>query len=739
MLEILQQRISSVTKGIALMALSGLAITVCSFEAHGETKTFEIDGVLWEVLLDGDHSELVKVQADEKQVIVVPSQFDGMPLTIIGGAAFNSNKSITSISLPPSLRVIGEASFSGCTGLTDVKIPEGVLTIDAYAFRECDNLKTIVVPASVESIGSGAFGYCCNLTSVTFLGDVPILGDDDFGYLSEDLFEGTPANMKIHVKKSTSGWVQWHNRSVYYDASDSDGTGDDADHDVPEWRYENDDGYAILTEDMQTGEPSISRHTKGTVTIPAEIDGMPVVEVSAYAFRGCQGVTEILVDPDSAFFVSVDGVLYDADMKTLIRCPQKKTSVTVPEGVRKIANGAFGGCEDLTSVSLPNSVEHIGKDAFYGCISLRQITIPASVSVMDSCCLGGCMNLRAVNFEGNAPDVRCLISYRMQNCKYDNYGRQLFYVEVSSPDGSRRIINETMASGEYRQVYTDEGCYTYSASYCSVFEYETVYMAWYDDNLNYDISGCPDGSGVLTNSHPFAIFDNSDNWSVGEYARTSPQVASYAKRGTCGWNSTNPLVDPEFWCGRAIVFTDSGYGQGESKDSPDTSSGNVITLLTTNIVIHYIMQSAQSTIVAPVSDDVGIVNVITEISGGNVAIPESWADNFPNFTAKYGSDFTQALTKLSGKRDASGNQMFVWQDYVAGTDPTNEKDVFRASITMSDGMPVISYTPELGEAEATKRKYTVWGKVRLQDSAWVQIEGGDEPNYNFFKVSVEMR
>ena len=61
---------------------------------------------------------------------------------------------------------------------------------------------------------------------------------------------------------------------------------------------------------------------------------------------------------------------------------------------------------------------------------------------------------------------------------------------------------------------------------------------------------------------------------------------------------------------------------------------------------------------------------------------------------------------------AAGNSLQVWQDYVAGTDPTDENDLFRATIDMSGGTPVVSWTP---------------------------VPSGWESNYNFFKVRVQMK
>ena len=40
------------------------------------------------------------------------------------------------------------------------------------------------------------------------------------------------------------------------------------------------------------------------------------------------------------------------------------SSITIPNSVTNIGNGAFGGCTSLTNVTIPNSVTSIGDDAF---------------------------------------------------------------------------------------------------------------------------------------------------------------------------------------------------------------------------------------------------------------------------------------------------------------------------------------------------------------------------------------
>ena len=135
----------------------------------------------------------------------------------------------------------------------------------------------------------------------------------------------------------------------------------------------------------------------------------------------------------------------------------------------------------------------------------------------------------------------------------------------------------------------------------------------------------------------------------------------------------------------------------------------------------------------------GFVVVITEIAGGATAVPDSWPSRFPAYAEKFGGDFAASLTKPTGKKDAAGNALQVWQDYVAGTDPTDLNDVFRATIDMSGGTPVVSWTPVLPAAEAAKRTYTILGRKSLLSGDWTPVPSGQEANYNFFKVRVAMK
>ena len=81
----------------------------------------------------------------------------------------------------------------------------------------------------------------------------------------------------------------------------------------------------------------------------------------------------------------------------------------------------------------------------------------------------------------------------------------------------------------------------------------------------------------------------------------------------------------------------------------------------------------------------------------------------------------------------------MWQDYVAGTDPTDVNDVFRATITVNGNTPVVSWTPVLSATESAKRSYTILGRQSLLTGDWEVVPSGQESNYNFFKVRVQMK
>ena len=107
--------------------------------------------------------------------------FDGV-VTTIGYCAFDGTNSasisntLTSVTIPGSVKTIGNSAFNNCYSLTSVTIPDSVTTIGDWAFRNCKSLTSVTIPDSVTTIREGAFNYCTSLTSVTIPDSVTEIG-----------------------------------------------------------------------------------------------------------------------------------------------------------------------------------------------------------------------------------------------------------------------------------------------------------------------------------------------------------------------------------------------------------------------------------------------------------------------------------------------------------------------------------------------------------------------------------
>ena len=98
----------------------------------------------------------------------------------IGSSAFEGCSSLTSISIPDSVRWIQNMAFEGCSSLTSISIPDSVTKIEFGAFHGCSSLTSISIPPSVRKIGEGAFSSCSSLTSISIPDSVTEIGEGAF-------------------------------------------------------------------------------------------------------------------------------------------------------------------------------------------------------------------------------------------------------------------------------------------------------------------------------------------------------------------------------------------------------------------------------------------------------------------------------------------------------------------------------------------------------------------------------
>ena len=142
-----------------------------------------------------------------------------------------------------------------------------------------------------------------------------------------------------------------------------------------------------------------------TINIPAQIQGLPVTSIRYNAFGDCSNLTNITVDSRNTAYASIDGVLFDKNIRTIISYPRGKTArtYTIPSSVTSIEYSAFYGCSSLASITIPSSVTDIGNYAFLNCSSLTSVTIPSSVTSIGEQAFTFCSSLTNITVDSRNP------------------------------------------------------------------------------------------------------------------------------------------------------------------------------------------------------------------------------------------------------------------------------------------------------------------------------------------------
>lgn len=127
-----------------------------------------------------------------------------------------------------------------------------------------------------------------------------------------------------------------------------------------------------------------------------------------------------------------------------------------------------------------------------------------------------------------------------------------------------------------------------------------------------------------------------------------------------------------------------------------------------------------------------------------VTVPASWVtevlvarygvETASAFRARFGENLAEALLRPTGKVDVDGTALTVWDDYVAGTDPTDLTSRLKMIIEVVDGNVRVSWEPNLNE-DGVMRVYTLYGRRDLGTGDW---EHPIKTTHKFFKVNVSM-
>ena len=345
---------------IALMLLPMLA----------SADAVEIDGIYYNLDTEAMTAEVTSNPDNYQGDVTIPESFEygGMTYSVIsiGEKAFYAT-GVTSIIIPNSVTNIGDEAFRSCRELTSVTIGNSVVSIGQYTFWGT-SLTSVTIPGSVTTIGEGAFIGNSRMTSIT-------VDESNTSYMSEDGVllskDGTELIVYPIAKAAT----------VY--------TIPDGVTSIGIMAFSNCNGLTSVT--IPNSVTSISDYAfyqcshLSSATIPNS-----VTSIGFAAFSGCYNLTSVTI-PDGAtsigsdVFVGTkwyknqnDGLLYLDNWLLGYKGKAPIGAITIADGTKGIAGGAFRNCNGMTSITIPGSVIFIGGYVFQWCGSLASITVDES-------------------------------------------------------------------------------------------------------------------------------------------------------------------------------------------------------------------------------------------------------------------------------------------------------------------------------------------------------------------------
>ena len=332
---------------------------------EGNAKYKSIDGILY----SADGKILVRCPVGRIGAVILTEGTEQ-----IGAQAFLDSK-IDSIIFPTTLKEIGLQSFYHCYKIKKLSFNEGLETIGRQAFNYCNHLTEVSFPSTLKSIGYSAFASCNIIGELILPDSLNSIGTRAFSYneIEKVYFGSGLSNVSKDAFKSNT-WRQFK----YIEVSDANPY------------YSSKDG--ILYNDTLTEIIIIPDGMSGEISIANTIEKFDSTLVNYH-----EKITGFNVEEGGKYITSEDGILYSADKKTLIRCPEgKQGDIYVVDGVETIGERAFYNCTAISKIHLPESLKKISSMSIYQC-SVTEINLPRNLSVVEEDGLFGCENLTTIN------------------------------------------------------------------------------------------------------------------------------------------------------------------------------------------------------------------------------------------------------------------------------------------------------------------------------------------------------
>lgn len=160
--------------------------------------------------------------------------------------------------------------------------------------------------------------------------------------------------------------------------------------------YEKADGAVTIT--------GVTDDLPESVTIPSEIDGLPVTKIAESAFAFHLTMTDVVI-PESVTEIG------DNAFKN---CWVLKSAV-LPDSLKVIPTSLFDKCEKLESVNIPSAVEKIGDRAFCRCEPIEEFNVPADLKDFGEDCFSGTNWMNAKRAETKFVTVNGVLLFGKDN------------------------------------------------------------------------------------------------------------------------------------------------------------------------------------------------------------------------------------------------------------------------------------------------------------------------------------
>ena len=286
--------------------------------------------------------------------IIIPSTYQGKPVTVLADSAFKDCRNLTGVVLPSTITAISYRAFFICNSLTNFVLHDNITNIDKWSFYQCTKLKNLIIPNSVEVIGSCAVAVA-NLESIS-------VESGNSKYDSRN-------NCNAVIETATNSLILSCENTVIPNT-------------VTSLYYGSFYGYHGTSIDIPNSVTKIENSAFSYSRITNLKIPSSIVDITPYAFSFCSYLDTIVVDEGNPQYDSrnnCNAIIESATNKLIVGTK----STVIPSSVTTIGEFSFrgrNGRNGLETIVIPNNITTIEGYAFSYCEGITKIYIPASVT-----------------------------------------------------------------------------------------------------------------------------------------------------------------------------------------------------------------------------------------------------------------------------------------------------------------------------------------------------------------------